>query len=329
MAPSRQTDQTWDVFISHASEDKDSVVRPLADELAGRGLQVWYDEYELKVGDSLRAKINEGLRRSRRAIVVLSPAFFGKHWTEEELDGLSALEAVAGEHRLLPVWHQLSHADVAARAPTLANRIAVTTADSIPIMAVKLIEALQDETLATRLPTLALSVEVAAVEAEKVTLRLQNISPSHATRVTLEPRDMDGRGVPFTPTDCSAVRAGHHQDVVLRRFAPDGSPAESSYDLLYADADQRVLKRKPLKFSMSHDVVSMDEHVHLFMDSSEPEQTFSAKELDPWPEFAEDLVQAFLFSDGWLLTGSTRWLKALRILDGFPPDGPAVDNPHE
>ena len=55
----------YDVFISHASEDKDDVVRPLAAELAAAGLSVWYDEYELRVGDSLRRKIDKGIAHSR------------------------------------------------------------------------------------------------------------------------------------------------------------------------------------------------------------------------------------------------------------------------
>ena len=50
----------YDVFISHASEDKDTVVRPLANALLQRGLKVWYDEFELKIGDSLRRKIDKG-----------------------------------------------------------------------------------------------------------------------------------------------------------------------------------------------------------------------------------------------------------------------------
>lgn len=74
----------WDVFISHASEDKE-FVRPLADALIARGLRVWYDEFELKVGDHLRRSIDRGLVRSRYGIVVLSPAFFAKHWPQTEV----------------------------------------------------------------------------------------------------------------------------------------------------------------------------------------------------------------------------------------------------
>jgi hypothetical protein len=50
----------WEVFISHASEDKDAVVRPFAEALEARGLKVWYDEFTLRVGDSLRQSIDRG-----------------------------------------------------------------------------------------------------------------------------------------------------------------------------------------------------------------------------------------------------------------------------
>jgi len=82
----------FDVFISHASEDKDDFVRPLANELLNRGIRVWYDESTLKWGDSLRRKIDQGLARSRYGIVILSSAFFVKNWPQYELDGLVARE---------------------------------------------------------------------------------------------------------------------------------------------------------------------------------------------------------------------------------------------
>lgn len=70
-----------DVFISHASEDKDELVRPLAEALISFGLVVWYDEFTLRIGDSLRRKIDQGLARSRVGLVVLSPSFISKGWT--------------------------------------------------------------------------------------------------------------------------------------------------------------------------------------------------------------------------------------------------------
>ena len=78
----------YDVFISHASEDKDEVVRPLAQALRNEGLSVWYDEFELRIGDSLRRKIDKGVATSKFGLIVLSEMFFKKGWTNYELDGL-------------------------------------------------------------------------------------------------------------------------------------------------------------------------------------------------------------------------------------------------
>ena len=115
------------VFISHASEDKDSVVRPLALALREAGLDVWFDEFELKIGDSLRRKIDAGLSRSRFGVVVLSQAFFKKGWTNYELDGL-VTKAVTGDQILLPIWHNVSKDEVMAYSPSLADKLARNTA---------------------------------------------------------------------------------------------------------------------------------------------------------------------------------------------------------
>jgi hypothetical protein len=113
----------WDVFISHASEDKESFVRPLAGALEETGLRVWFDATALTVGDSLRGKIDEGLSHSRYGIVVLSPNFFVKTWPQQELDGLVSKE-VSGIKVILPVWHNIDFEGVQARSPMLAGRLA-------------------------------------------------------------------------------------------------------------------------------------------------------------------------------------------------------------
>ncbi|MBA7509581.1 hypothetical protein ES705_01539 [subsurface metagenome] len=92
----RDEQREYDVFISHASEDKDEIVRPLAVKLQSMGLKVWYDEFELKIGDSLRRKIDKGLANSRFGIVVLSTAFISKGWTNYELDGI-VTKAISGQ----------------------------------------------------------------------------------------------------------------------------------------------------------------------------------------------------------------------------------------
>ncbi len=119
-------EREWDVFISHASEDKESIVRELASELTRLGLKPWLDEAELKIGDSLRRRIDHGLAHSRFGVVVLSHAFFKKPWPKVELDGLAALE-VAGRQRILPIWHGLSAEEILTYSPTLAGKVAART----------------------------------------------------------------------------------------------------------------------------------------------------------------------------------------------------------
>lgn len=117
----------YDVFISHASEDKDEVVRPLANAIKAGGLKVWYDEFELRIGDSLRRKIDKGLSTSRFGIVVLSRSFLTKGWANYELDGL-VTKAVTGEQILLPIWHNISKREVIEYSPSLADKLARSTA---------------------------------------------------------------------------------------------------------------------------------------------------------------------------------------------------------
>jgi hypothetical protein len=114
-------------FISHASEDKDDLVRPLAHALRGYGLKVWYDEFELKIGDSLRRKIDLGLAHSRFGIVVLSKSFIKKGWTNYELDGIIS-KANTGEQVVLPIWHGITKQEVIEYSPSLADKVARNTA---------------------------------------------------------------------------------------------------------------------------------------------------------------------------------------------------------
>jgi TIR domain len=113
----------WDAFISHASEDNESFVRPLAEALQVADLRIWYDEFSLRVGDSLRRSIDKGLSRARYGIVVFSPYFFAKEWPQKELDGLVARE-IAGQKVILPVWHNVDRDDVCRFSPTLVDRVA-------------------------------------------------------------------------------------------------------------------------------------------------------------------------------------------------------------
>jgi TIR domain len=119
------------LFICHVSEDKDDFVAPLAAELRKK-YDVWYDDYELTLGDSLPEKIDDGLKRCDFGIVVLSKAFFAKKkWARKELDGLTALEVKRGKI-ILPVWKGVTADDVAEYSPMLASKIAVSDSEGLP-----------------------------------------------------------------------------------------------------------------------------------------------------------------------------------------------------
>lgn len=116
----------YDLFISHASEDKEQLVRPLAESLTSQGLAVWYDELSLTIGDSLRKSIDHGLSNSRFGLVVLSSDFFAKNWTQYELNGLVSRE-MEGKKVILPLWHKVTKNDVMRFSPSMVDKVALNT----------------------------------------------------------------------------------------------------------------------------------------------------------------------------------------------------------
>jgi hypothetical protein len=130
--------KTWDAFISHASEDEETVVIPLANAIKKGGLTIWLDRAELRIGDSLREKIDEGLAHSRFGIIILSRSFLSKDWPRRELNGLMAIEE-NGQKIILPVWHGIDKSLLTQYSPILADRLAANTADGIASVAATLI----------------------------------------------------------------------------------------------------------------------------------------------------------------------------------------------
>lgn len=117
-------DRDFDLFLCHASENKD-FVRPLAAELEALDVRVWFDETAITVGDSLRESIDRGLVRSRFGAVIFSNDFFAKRWTAYELNGLVSRE-MQGRKVILPVWHpDLTHADLMQHSPSMADKRAL------------------------------------------------------------------------------------------------------------------------------------------------------------------------------------------------------------
>ncbi|HEX3556858.1 MAG TPA: TIR domain-containing protein [Thermoanaerobaculia bacterium] len=144
-----------DIFISHASEDKDAIARPLAAVLRARGFSVWYDEYELRVGDSIRAGIDRGLGSCRFAVLILSRSYFVKSWAQWELNALLHVEASRKAQFVLPIWHEVTRTDVAQFSPILADRVAVTSDTGIDAIVASLLRVLHGEESAVETDPLA------------------------------------------------------------------------------------------------------------------------------------------------------------------------------
>jgi hypothetical protein len=95
--------QNKDIFLCHASEDKESVVRPLANLLESNGISCWLDEAEIHWGESITRKVNQGLLDSRFVVVVLSAHCMEKNWPQRELYAALNLEASSGQVKILPL----------------------------------------------------------------------------------------------------------------------------------------------------------------------------------------------------------------------------------
>ncbi len=124
--PSPNSDMI-DVFLSHASEDKDAIARPLKEALEARGLTVWFDEIKIKVGQSIRQEIEKGIANARFGVVIISPDFFKKQWTNAELDALFSRKMDSGENMILPIWHKVTKAEVAEHGSLLVGTLALNS----------------------------------------------------------------------------------------------------------------------------------------------------------------------------------------------------------
>ena len=138
-----ETDKS-DVFICHAGEDKDDVARPLASALSEHGLEVWYDEFSLSLGDSLRRSIDRGIAGCRYGVVILSPNFFAKKWPNWELDGLVTRE-VRGGKTILPVWHSVTKREIEQFSPSLADKVGVSTSKGLDAVVKEILRVLQPD----------------------------------------------------------------------------------------------------------------------------------------------------------------------------------------
>jgi predicted transcriptional regulator len=136
-----------DAFISHASEDKNEVARPLALELRKHSLKIWYDEFSLHIGDSLSASIDKGLSISDYGVVILSKNFFAKDWPPQELSALITKQVNLHKRIILPIWHNISKEEIQNYSPILADTVAAKSSDGIENIAIKLYRVIKNKEL--------------------------------------------------------------------------------------------------------------------------------------------------------------------------------------
>jgi hypothetical protein len=97
----------YDVFLSHSAKDK-AEVRAVAERLRADRLRVWFDEWVLKAGDSIPAKIEEGLEHSRVPLLSMSANAFGSDWAQLEAGtcgrrNLRFRDLLNNERRFIPL----------------------------------------------------------------------------------------------------------------------------------------------------------------------------------------------------------------------------------
>ena len=92
----------FDVFLSYSSKDK-AVVRPLAERLRADGLRVWLDDWEIRPGDSIPAKIENGLEHSRVLVLCMSAHAFGSDWARLEAGTFRFRDPLNKERRFIPL----------------------------------------------------------------------------------------------------------------------------------------------------------------------------------------------------------------------------------
>lgn len=126
-------------FIAHDSRDKDDIVRDLAIHLTKLMCPVWYDEYSLEVGDSLRQSIEKGLKETRNCIIILSPNFLSNEgWGKAEFDSIYTREILEKQNVMLPIWHNVTTKQVYDYSPRLADKVGLVSSIGVEEIARKL-----------------------------------------------------------------------------------------------------------------------------------------------------------------------------------------------
>ena len=111
----------YDIFVSYCHKDKLQYVDHLVKELKKLNIKVFYDEDDIAWGDDINERIENGLKSSKLAIVVISNSFFGREWTERELMELFKRQTSEGRKLILPLLYKVEKKELKKHYPYLAN----------------------------------------------------------------------------------------------------------------------------------------------------------------------------------------------------------------
>lgn len=132
-------------FICHDARDKEEIAQPLALALQKRMCTVWFDEFTLKVGDSLRREIERGLKECSKCIIIISQHFLNNGGrARREYDSAFTREVLNERSVILPVWHGVSAKNVCDYSPALADKVGIDWALGEDEVARRLIRAIGD-----------------------------------------------------------------------------------------------------------------------------------------------------------------------------------------
>lgn len=127
-----------DAFICHDSRDKEEIVRPLVQQISGNHRTVWFDEHSLQVGDSLREGIENGIRVSKKCVLVVTPNFLNNGgWTKAEFDAIMQ-EHIEEGMEILPVWIGVTAEEVKQYSVFLKGIVAVNWEEGLEAVGQKL-----------------------------------------------------------------------------------------------------------------------------------------------------------------------------------------------
>ena len=201
---------------------------------------MWYDQDTVLVGESLSETIDRGLVQARSAIVIISPSFLSKPWTRRELQGLVAKEITGGAGKvILPVWHQVTHGEIAGVSPPLADLRAASTSEGLDAVLLELTRALELKRRTRYLETELISLEPDRAQiAPGDSLRLSYVVERGGVSsepVWLGASLLDGRGTEHVDRDGDlSVELGPGRATFTRPFTVPWDAEPGQYRLVGA-----------------------------------------------------------------------------------------------